>query len=111
MILPFDSESSHTGLLSKYIASNTLDNRLGRRLRSQLLRVILIVIVVANTDEFAAIVTAGKKNDGDAENLRGGNAFQIGRIGLEDEFVHTDRDRPNKEGVEFLVILRATRCQ
>jgi hypothetical protein len=110
MILPFDSESSYAGLLSKNIASNTLDNRLGRRLRGQFLRVVLIVIVVANADELTAIVTAGEKDDSDTENLRGRDAFQIGRISLEDEFVHTDWDRANKEGVEFLVILGAMGC-
>jgi hypothetical protein len=106
-IIPLDREASHTGLLSEDIAANTLNDGLGWGLCCQLLGVVLIVDIVANTDELAAVVAAGQEDDGNTQDFGGGDALQVGRIGLEDELVHADGDGADQEGVEFLVILGA----
>lgn len=105
--IPLDGEASHTGLFSEDIAANTLNDGLGWGLCRQLLGVVLIVDIVANTDELTAVVAAGQEDDSDTEDFGGGDALQVGRIGLEDELVHADGDWANKEGVEFLIVLRA----
>lgn len=105
--IPLDGEPSHTGLLSKDIAANALNDGFGWGLCRQLLRVVLIVDIVANTDKFTAVVAASQEDHSDTEDLRGRNALQIGRICLENELVHTDGDRADQEGVEFLVIFGA----
>lgn len=105
--IPFNSEASHTGLLGENIAADVLNLGLRRGLGGQFFRVVLVVHIVAHTDEFTTVVAAGEEDDSDAQNLRRGNPFEIGSISLEDELVHSDRDRTDEERVEFLVMLRA----
>jgi hypothetical protein len=93
IIIPLDREASHTGLLSKDIAADTLNDGLSWGLHRQLLGVVLIVDIVTNTDELTAVVAAGQEDDSNAQYLRGRDALQIGRIGLENELVDADRDR------------------
>jgi hypothetical protein len=107
IIIPLDGEAGHTGLLSEDIAANALNDGLGWRLRSQLLGVVLVVDIVANTDELTTVIAAGQEDDSDTQDFGGGDALQVGRIGLEDEFVHTDGDGADQEGIEFLVIFGA----
>lgn len=106
-VLPFDGEASHTRLLSEDIAADVLDLGLRRGVGGQFFRVVLVVHVVAHTDEFTTIIAACEQNDGDAEDLRIGDPLVIGRIGLEDELVHSDRDGTNEQRVEFLILLGA----
>lgn len=66
---PLDSEAGHSGLLGENISSNTLDDGLGRRLGVELLRVVLIVDIVTNTDEFPFVVATCEKDHSDAQNV------------------------------------------
>lgn len=106
-VLPLDGEASHTRLLSEDIAADVLDLGLRRGVGGQFFRVVLVVHVVAHTDEFTTVIAAGEQNDGDAENLRIGDPLVIGRIGLENELVHSDRDGTDEQRVEFLILLGA----
>jgi hypothetical protein len=56
---PFDSETSDSGLLGEDIAANLLKNRLGRWIGVELLRVVLVVDVVTDTNELAVVVGTG----------------------------------------------------
>lgn len=103
--LPFDGEASDSGLLGENIALDSLDDGLGGRVVVQFLAVVLVVDIVANAHEFATIVGASEKDDGNAENLRGGQSRQIGWIGFEDEFIDADRDRTDEQGVQLLIVL------
>jgi hypothetical protein len=69
------------------------------------LRIVLVVDVVANTNEFTAIVSAGQQDHRDAQNVRLGDAGNIGCIGLENELVDANRNGADQEGVEFLIVL------
>lgn len=106
-ISPLDGKSGHTGLFSKDVAAYVLDNRLGRGVCCQLLAIVLIVHIVADPNEFSAVIAAGEEDDGHAQHLGGGNAVDVRSGSLEDELVHSDRNGTNQERVEFLVILRA----
>jgi hypothetical protein len=108
--LPLDGESSHSGLLCQHVTLYTLDDGLGRGLSVELLGVILVVDIVTNANEFTSIVGAGQKNDGDTKDFGIRNAGGFGSIGLENEFVYSDGDGTDEEGVEFLVILITRRC-
>lgn len=107
MRVPFDSKAGDSRLLRKNIASNLLDDRLGRRVGVELIRVVFVIHVVANANEFTAIVGASQQDDSNTEYVCVGNARCFGGISLENEFVDTDGDRPNEERVQFLVILIA----
>lgn len=106
-ISPLDGKSSHTGLLSKDVAAYVLNKRLGRGVCCQLLAIVLIVHIVADSNEFSAVVAASEEDDGHAQHFRGRNAVDVRSGSLEDELVHPDRNGTNQEGVKFLVILRA----
>lgn len=90
--LPLNGKTGHTGLLSQNIAADTVNRRLGRWVGDQLLGVVLVVDIVTDTHKLTAIIAASEENDSDTKNLRGRNALQVGRIGLEDELVGSDRD-------------------
>lgn len=105
--IPFDRKASHTRLLRENIAANAVNDGLLGRIRSKLLGIIFVIHVVAHADEFPTIIAAGEEDDGHTENLRCGNASEVGRISLEDELVCADRNGPNEKRIEFLVIFRA----
>lgn len=105
--IPFDSESSHTGLFSKNIATDVLDLGLRGRLGGQFLRIVFVVHVVAHTYEFTAIIAAGEEDDGDTQDLRRGDTLEVWGISFENELVDADRDGADEEGVEFLVVFRS----
>lgn len=63
---PLDREPRDSWLLCKYVSPHLLDDRLRGRFGVQLLAVVFIVDVVSDTDEFAGVVGAGEKDDGDA---------------------------------------------
>jgi hypothetical protein len=104
--IPLDSEASHTRLLGKNIPANAVNNRLSRGIGDQLLRVVLVVDIVSDTNKLAAIVAASEKNDGHTQDLGGRDALQVGGIGLEDELVHSNGNGTDEKRVEFLVIFR-----
>lgn len=105
--IPFDGKASDTRLLSQDVATNALDEGLLRGVGGQFLRVILVVDVVSDADEFATIVAAGKENHGDTQDLGRGNMSKVGRVCLENELIHADRDGTNEQRIEFLVIFGA----
>ena len=88
-IIPFDGKACHTRLLSKHIAPDTLDVGFAWRLSIELLRVIFIIDVVSDTDEFSVVVTAREEDHSDTQDLRVGDALQVRRVGFEDELVDT----------------------
>lgn len=67
--LPLDGETGHTGLLSKHIALDSVDQGLSRRLCVELWRVIFVVHIVSDADKLAAVVGAGQENDRDSNNV------------------------------------------
>ena len=105
VLVPFDGKSSHTRLFCQHVPPHAVDVWLGRGLRIELLRVVLVVDVIANSDELSAIVAACEENDSDAENLGGRDASEVWGVGFEYELVHTDRNGPDKERIELLVML------
>jgi hypothetical protein len=102
---PFDGESRNPRLLCQDITTNPLDDGLRGRLSAQLLRVVFVVDIVANSDELAAIVGAGKENHGNTEDVGIGNTLSIRGVRLEGELAHADGNRADEERVEFLVVL------
>lgn len=108
---PFDGKSSHSGLLCKHITLDLVEDWLWRGISLELIRVIFIVDIVSNSNKLAAIVRAGKENDGDAQNLSIGDSASIWRVGLEDKLVDAYRNRTNEEGVEFLIVLVSAFCK
>ena len=67
--------------------------------------VVFVVDVVTHANEFSIIVAAGEEDDGYAKDFRGGDSFEVRGVGFEDEFVDSNRDGADKEGIEFLVVL------
>jgi hypothetical protein len=67
--LPFDSKTGDTRLLRKDVASDALDDGLGGRIVVQLLAVVFVIDIVANTYKLAAIVRAGQEDDGYTKNF------------------------------------------
>ena len=101
---PFDVESSDPRFVCKKVSSHPLDDGFGRRFGVQLVAVVLVVHVVSHTDEFSPIVAARKQDDGDAENVRGRDSLEVGRVGFEDELVDADRDGANQQRIKLLVM-------
>lgn len=60
---PLDRESGYTRLLSQNIALDPLNNWLGRRLGVKLFRVVLVIDIVTNANEFSTIVGTGQEYD------------------------------------------------
>jgi hypothetical protein len=58
--LPFDSETGNSWLLRENIAADLLKDWLGWGIGVELLRVILIVDVVADSNELTTVIGAGK---------------------------------------------------
>lgn len=103
--LPLDSETGNSGLLCEDISTDLLEDRLGWWVGIELLRIVLIVDIVSDTNELSAIVGAGKEDDGDTQDLGIWNTAGVWWVGLEDELVYTNGNRTDKEGVEFLIML------
>lgn len=104
-MVPFDGEASDSRLLGKHVAADLLDDGLGRRVGVELIGIVLVIHVVANADEFAAIVRAGQQDDSNTEDVCVGDATRLGGVGLENKLVNTHRNRSDKERVELLVVL------
>lgn len=103
--IPFDCETSDTRLLRENIALHALNDGLGRRLSIELFRIIFVVYIVSHSHELATIVGAGQKNHRDTKDVGFGDASCVGRVGFEQKLVHTDRNGPDKQGIELLVVL------
>lgn len=103
--VPLYRKAGDTWLLSQDVAADLLDDGLRRRVGVQLLGLVLVVDIVADADELAAVVGAGQEDDSDTEDLGVGDALSIGSVGLEDELVDADGDGADEEGVELLVVL------
>ena len=108
---PLNCESCHSGLRFQDISSHSLNDGLCWWLAVEFLAIILVVHVVPNSDELAPIVGACQKDDSDANNLRRGQARQIGGIGFEEEFVYANGNRANEERVQLLVMFGACKGQ
>lgn len=63
MNAPFDSKPGDSWLFSEHIASNLLDDRLGRRVCVEFIGIVFVVHVVANANEFTAVVGASQQDD------------------------------------------------
>jgi hypothetical protein len=94
--LPLDGEPRYSRLLSKNVATDTLDDRLCRRLLVEFLCVVFIVDVVADSHEFSAVVGAGEEDDCDTKDLGRWKTCQIGRVGLEYELVDANGNGTNE---------------
>lgn len=107
--LPLDCESRHSGLLSKDIALDALNDGLGRGLGVKFLRVVLVVDIVTNADELPTVVGTGQEDDSYTENIGVRNARSVRSLGLEDELVDADGDGADKQRVKLLVVLVAAK--
>ncbi len=105
--LPLDCKSCNSGLLGQHIPPHPLHDRFDGRLGVQLVRVVLVVDIVTHTHEFPPVVTAGQQYDCDAQDFGCRDAFQVGGVGFEDEFVDADGNWADEEGVEFLIMFGA----
>lgn len=107
MCIPLDGKSSNTGLLGEDVPHNSIGLNLFRRLVVELLRIVFVVHVITNTNEFTTIIRASKKNNGNPQDLGRGKFGKARGFGLENELAHTGGDGTNKEGVEHLIVLGA----
>ena len=105
--IPLDGKPGHTRLLCQDIASYALNNGLGRRLRVELLRVVLVVDVVSHSNKLATVVCTCQEDDSHTKDVGIGDARRAGGLGLEDKLVDANGNRPDEEGVELLVVLIA----
>ena len=103
--IPLDGEACNPGLLGQDVTADLLDDGLGRRVVNEVLALVLVVDVVANAHELAAVVGARQQYHRDAQKLIDGDALCVRRLGLEDELVHADGDGADEEGVEFLIVV------
>lgn len=87
------------------MSSNLLEDWLHWWIGGHLRVVILVVDIVANTDELAVVVRAGEEDDGNADDVGRWDASGIWGGGLEDELVDADWDWTDEKGVELLVVL------
>lgn len=69
MNLPLDRKPCHSWLLSQNVPFDAVYHGFGGWLVLQLLAVVFIVHVVANSDKLAAIIRTGEKNHCDAEDF------------------------------------------
>ena len=104
---PLDGKARNAGLLGQDVALNMLDERLGWRVLVHVGVVVLVVDVVADANELAAVVGARQKDHGDAQDVGIRNARGLGGLGLKDELVHADGNGAYEKGVELLVVLVA----
>lgn len=87
------------------MSSNLLEDWLYWWIGGHLRVIILVVDIVANTDELAVVVRAGEEDDGNADDVGWWNAGRVWGGGLEDELVDADWDWADEEGVQLLVVL------
>ncbi len=106
---PFDRESCDSWLFSKHVSPYSLNDRLRRRLGVELFRVVLVVHIVANTNELPPVIAAGKKYDCDSKDFGSGDTFEVRSVRFEDELVDPYWDWTNEEGVEFLIMFRTSK--
>lgn len=81
-----------------------LKNGLRRRFGIKLICIVFIVYIVSDADEFSIVVGAGKEDNSDAEYLRIGDSFGVGRISFEEELVYTNGYGTDEKGIELLVV-------
>jgi hypothetical protein len=105
--IPFDGKPSNSGLLMQDVADDSLEHGLVGGLVVHLGGVILVVHVVADTDEFTAVVGSSEEKNSDAQDFGAGKLGRIRGIGLEEELVDTDGDGTNEQVTELLVVIRA----
>lgn len=105
--IPLDGKASHTGLLSKDVAADLLDNGLGGRVGIELFSLIFVVDVVSDAHKLSAVVGASQEDDGHAHDLGVGNALGVRGVRLKNELVDTDGNGSHQQGVQLLVILIA----
>jgi len=105
--LPLDSEAGNSWLLGEDVAADLLEDWLGWGIGVELLRVILVVDIVADSNELATVIGAGEEDDGDTEDLSIRDSGGVWCTGLEDELVDANWDGANEEGIELLVMLIA----
>jgi hypothetical protein len=103
--IPFNSKAGHARLLCQYVALDSVNDGLGWRLGAELLRVIFVVYVVAHAHELAAIVGTRQENDSNTQNIGVRDARRVRGIRFENELVDSNRNRSDKERVEFLIVL------
>ena len=88
---PFDSKACDTRFFSEHVATDTLDINFGRGLGIHLFRVIFVVDVVSNANEFPIVVAARQEDHSNAQNLGIRDTLQVRRVGFEYEFVDSHR--------------------
>ena len=94
--VPFDSESSDTRLLGEHVSPHAVNVWFGGGFSIELFGVVFVVDVVADSDEFSAIVAACEEDDGDAQDLGCRDASEVWGVGFEYELVHAHWDGPNE---------------
>ena len=103
--VPLNRKPSDSWLLSKDISSDSLNDGLSWGLGIQLVRIVFVVDVVADSDELPSVVAASQKDDSDAEDFGSWYPFEVWRVGFEDELVHAYRDGSHEERVKLLIML------
>ena len=97
MYSPLDSKPGDPRLLSKDVPPDTLELDLLGGIRVHLFVVILVVDIVADTDELPGIVGTDEKDDGGAEDFGGGDTGRIWRVRDKLELVYADGNRPDEQ--------------
>ena len=105
--IPLDGKSSDSWLFRQDIPHDSIRLDFGRGFGIEFLIVVFIVDVVSNADEFAAVVGASEKDNGNPKDFGGGEFSEIWGLRLEDEFVDANWNRPDEQRIKFLVVFGA----
>lgn len=73
--VPFDGKPCHSWFLCKDISPNTLNQRFGRGLGVQFFGIVFVIDIVTHAHKLSPIVAACEKNDRNAKDLGGRDAF------------------------------------
>lgn len=103
--IPLNSKACYSWLLAQNMSADSIQDWCNWWIGGHLRVVVLVVDIVANTDELAIIVRAGKEDDSNANDVGWWDAGSIWSGALEDELVDADWDWADEKRVQLLVVL------
>lgn len=96
VVVPVDMESGHSGIRSQDVSLKLREVWLCGWVLPKLWVWVLIVDIVAHTNELLSMVGAGDKNHSHTHSVRLRNEGWVGGISLKDEHMSSSRDRTHQ---------------